>query len=182
MQVRSLGQDNPLDCQHSNPLQCSCLENPMNRGIWWAVVHRVSELDMTEATECKQFYIIAAVNLAPVTSTNAVCHQERFCQRSSTWRSCIVLSAHVFSAWDGSQNSSKVKACFKTLVRPFWLFPSSPAFGNVFPFLTLHINLISLKRLKLSRCKVCFSWFTCLCSYLSSGHFSWTMILTKVFY
>ena len=70
--------------RHSNPLQCSCLENPMNRGIWWAVVHRVSELDMTEATECKQFYIIAAVNLAPVTSTNAVCHQERFCQRSST--------------------------------------------------------------------------------------------------
>ena len=21
---------------HSNPLQCSCLENPMNRGAWWA--------------------------------------------------------------------------------------------------------------------------------------------------
>ena len=21
---------------HGNPLQCSCLENPMNRGAWWA--------------------------------------------------------------------------------------------------------------------------------------------------
>ena len=22
-----------------NPLQCSCLENPMERGAWWAIVH-----------------------------------------------------------------------------------------------------------------------------------------------
>ena len=26
---------------HSNPLQYSCLENPMDRGAWWATVHRV---------------------------------------------------------------------------------------------------------------------------------------------
>ena len=24
---------------HGNPLQYSCLENPMNRGAWWATVH-----------------------------------------------------------------------------------------------------------------------------------------------
>ena len=36
---------------HSNPLQYSCLENPMDRGAWWATVHRVAELDTTEATE-----------------------------------------------------------------------------------------------------------------------------------
>ena len=35
---------------HSNPLQCSCLENPMDRGAWWATVHGVTESDMTEAT------------------------------------------------------------------------------------------------------------------------------------
>ena len=23
------------------PLQCSCLENPMDRGVWWATVHAV---------------------------------------------------------------------------------------------------------------------------------------------
>ena len=33
-----------------NPLQYSCLENPMDRGAWQAAVHRVAELDMTEAT------------------------------------------------------------------------------------------------------------------------------------
>ena len=26
-----------------NPLQYSCLENPMNGGAWWATVHRVSK-------------------------------------------------------------------------------------------------------------------------------------------
>ena len=27
---------------HDNPLQCSCLENPMDRGVWQATVHRVT--------------------------------------------------------------------------------------------------------------------------------------------
>ena len=26
---------------HGNPLQYSCLENPMDRGAWWATVHAV---------------------------------------------------------------------------------------------------------------------------------------------
>ena len=26
-----------------NPLQYSCLENPMNRGAWWATVHGVTQ-------------------------------------------------------------------------------------------------------------------------------------------
>ena len=28
---------------HGNPLQCSCLENSMDRGAWWAMVHRVTK-------------------------------------------------------------------------------------------------------------------------------------------
>ena len=28
---------------HGNPLQYSCLENPMGRGAWRAIVHRVAE-------------------------------------------------------------------------------------------------------------------------------------------
>ena len=28
---------------NGNPLQYSCLENPMNRGAWWAAVHGVAK-------------------------------------------------------------------------------------------------------------------------------------------
>ena len=35
---------------NGNPLQYSCLENPVDRGAWWAAVHRVAESDTTEAT------------------------------------------------------------------------------------------------------------------------------------
>ena len=33
---------------NGNPLQCSCLENPMDEGAWWATVHGVEELGTTE--------------------------------------------------------------------------------------------------------------------------------------
>ena len=35
---------------NGNPLQCSCLENPRDRGAWWAAVCGVTEFDTTEAT------------------------------------------------------------------------------------------------------------------------------------
>ena len=28
---------------HGNPLQCSCLENPVDRGAWWATIHRIAK-------------------------------------------------------------------------------------------------------------------------------------------
>ena len=28
---------------NGNPLQCSCLGNPINRGAWWATVHGVAK-------------------------------------------------------------------------------------------------------------------------------------------
>ena len=44
---------------NGNPLQYSCLENPMDRGAWWATVHSVTKsqtrLSMTEHTHTYQF-------------------------------------------------------------------------------------------------------------------------------
>ena len=36
-QFQSLSQEDPLEKEIGNPLQYSCLENPMDRGNWWAV-------------------------------------------------------------------------------------------------------------------------------------------------
>jgi len=36
---------------NGNPLQYSCLENPMDRGAWQATVQSQKELDPTQATE-----------------------------------------------------------------------------------------------------------------------------------
>ena len=36
---------------YGNPLQYSCLENPMDREAWWATVLVRKELDTSEATE-----------------------------------------------------------------------------------------------------------------------------------
>ena len=38
-----LGWEDSLGRGHGNPLQYSCLKNPMNRGAWWAVVHAVTK-------------------------------------------------------------------------------------------------------------------------------------------
>ena len=42
-QVQSLGWEDPLQGGHGNPLQYSCLENPMDRRAWWAMVHGVAK-------------------------------------------------------------------------------------------------------------------------------------------
>ena len=33
---------------NGSPLQYSCLENPMDRRVWWAIAHRVTESNATE--------------------------------------------------------------------------------------------------------------------------------------
>ena len=44
-----------------NPLQYSCLENPMDRGAWQPTVHRVAkELDTTEHTHVYEHFSLAS--------------------------------------------------------------------------------------------------------------------------
>ena len=41
--IQSLGQEDTLKKENGNPLQYSCLENPMDRETWWAPVQRVAK-------------------------------------------------------------------------------------------------------------------------------------------
>ena len=47
---RSLGEGN------GNPLQYSCLEYPMDRGGWWAIVHGVAKVSDTTEHSCIHFH------------------------------------------------------------------------------------------------------------------------------
>ena len=51
MRVQSLGQGRSPGEGNWNPLQYSCLENSMDRGVWWTTVYEVTkESDTTEHT------------------------------------------------------------------------------------------------------------------------------------
>ena len=41
--IRSLGWEDPLEGGHDNLPQYSCLENPLDREAWWAIVHGVAK-------------------------------------------------------------------------------------------------------------------------------------------
>ena len=43
---------------HSNPLQYSCLENPMDRGAWQAIVHRMAKSWYTTKLSMQGFLIV----------------------------------------------------------------------------------------------------------------------------
>ena len=43
---------------NSNPLQYSCLENPMDRGTWWATVHGVTKSQTRLGTHSFQLMVI----------------------------------------------------------------------------------------------------------------------------
>ena len=55
MWVRSLGRKDPPG--RGNLLQYSCLENPTDRGAWWAAVHRVAQ----SQTKLKQLSMHACI-------------------------------------------------------------------------------------------------------------------------
>ena len=54
---------------HSYPLQCSCLENPMDRRAWWAAVHGVTKSWarlMTKQQQCREKPSSSLLGILPV--------------------------------------------------------------------------------------------------------------------
>jgi hypothetical protein len=54
-QVQSLGGEDPLEEENSNPPQYSCPKYLTDRGAWWAAVHRVSKSQVSESWASKNW-------------------------------------------------------------------------------------------------------------------------------
>ena len=54
MWVQSLGWEDPLEEEMATQSSVLAWKNPMDRGAWWAIVHRVTESAVTEHTHTKQ--------------------------------------------------------------------------------------------------------------------------------
>ena len=79
---------------NGNPLQYSCLGNPMERGAWWATVHGVVESDMTKEQQQPRMWLfksnlllctVELIILSPLAHTVGLedlgrCRHEDHCQ------------------------------------------------------------------------------------------------------
>ena len=64
-QAQSLGQDDPLEEEMATQLQYSCLENPMNRGPWWATVYLVTRVSHDLANKQPQLTLYCLLTSLP---------------------------------------------------------------------------------------------------------------------
>ena len=58
---------------HGNPLQYSCLENPMDWGVWWATVHGVAK-SWTRLNEFTIYFSVSLVTQSSPTLCNPMNH------------------------------------------------------------------------------------------------------------
>ena len=66
-QVQFLGREDSPGRGHGNPLQYSCLENPMDRGAWWVIIHG-SQRVRTQLVTKRTAHTVAAAAAAAAES------------------------------------------------------------------------------------------------------------------
>ena len=59
---------------HGNPLQYSCLDNPMDRGTWWAMVHRVPKSQTRLKRLSTHTRIMWSIPFIELISTSIISH------------------------------------------------------------------------------------------------------------
>ena len=77
--------------RHGNPLQYSCLENPVDRGAWWATVHGVAK----SRTHLKQLSTYAQVQAFSTLKKQPLTWEQK--DRSEGARQCVHAFIQPFS-------------------------------------------------------------------------------------
>ena len=125
---------------NDNPLQYSCLENPMNRGVWQATVHRdAKELDTTQRLNHKDHLVISSIGV-----------RKRYIQTEATV-SFVVVVVNVFFQMTFLQQKCLIGSfcCCGIMVSAvlilllhaysFLCFDYQTLLLIFFPFVTLHV-------------------------------------------
>ena len=81
--VWSLGQEESPGEGNDNPLQDSCLENSMDRGAWWVMVHGVSK-SWPQLTN--KYFIRLSIYLSYISTNLPLVFKEEKWKHASTWR------------------------------------------------------------------------------------------------
>ena len=70
---------------HNNPLQYSCLENPMDRGTWWATVHGVAKSRTRLSDFTFTVHSTGNYSQYPVKNHNGKEYQGEYAHSPSLW-------------------------------------------------------------------------------------------------
>ena len=128
MQVQSLSWEYPLD-----PLQYYCLENPMDRGAWWATIHRVAK-SQTQlkwlTTQCRHIGVVRRGKIIVRSSLKKFnCFKETFRDISCQWNDlmCSVSQSHLTICYpvDFSPLGSPVHGIFPARIMEWVTISSS---------------------------------------------------------
>ena len=112
--------------EHGNPLQYSCLENPMDRRFWWATVHRVTKSQTWLKRLSMQHNLVTNVRWF----NHSCLHHVISVKNSKGFRESFQVSDHVESleGWcapRGLRSSTLLPTCLARCISSFWLFLSS---------------------------------------------------------
>ena len=94
---------------NGKPLKYSGLENPMDRGAWWATVHVVTKSRTRLSKEHFHFHFMIELKLCCLPS----CHEKNKLMSGNTWVSRNYSSIkHIFLPNWGAQTLSVIVFCF----------------------------------------------------------------------
>ena len=125
--VRSLGWDNPLEEDMATHSSILAWRIPMDRGAWWATVHRVAESDMTDLAQHSKNPIKGqGVEQVPK-SVNPASNTPDPWHSTNRWKVCLKVLHR--AAW-GHTNLSQVTNLFSHCCN-FWLTPHSRTGKNL---------------------------------------------------
>ena len=101
---------------NGNPLQCCCLENPMDRGAWWASVHGLTRVGRELVT--KQQRSVALKGLPASLSRGGLWHAWGSSTRSES-HCCWPCPHYKPTTWmkSGEQKHTQTRLCINWLMK-----------------------------------------------------------------